>query len=271
MSLTITNLHVAAHDTPILKGVDLTIKPGEIHALMGPNGSGKSTLGNSLMGHPSYTITQGTIKVAKNNLTQAAPEDRALAGLFLAFQHPIAVAGVSTINFLRAAYQQLYPQDQLSAIDFFKRLKTIAADLGITEDILKRPVNDNLSGGERKKMETLQLLVLRPKFIILDELDTGTDVDSLKTIGTAVSSLFKRKTQNAKSKSNKPPKSASETSERRNIETQQSPGLLLITHYNRIFRYIQPHHVHIIKSGQIVKSGDFSLVEQVEKSGYEQF
>lgn len=261
MKLTIKNLHAKIADTEqsILNGINLEVEQGSIHALMGPNGSGKSTLGNSLMGHPAYEVTKGKVTIGNHDLLELEPNERASAGLFLAFQHPITIPGVPLANFLRAAYEQLHGEETTtpqgitekktgrSALDFFSELKGLAKELQVPEDFLRRPINDGLSGGERKKIETLQILALKPKFIILDELDTGTDVDTLKRIGETINSLRDRE------------------------DYHPAPGILMITHYNRIFNYVKPDHVHVIKKGKIVKSGDAKLVDKIESSGYDQF
>jgi len=259
MSLKISKLKARVEEKEILHGVDLVIKPGEIHALMGPNGSGKSTLGNVLMGHPGYEVTGGKVSLAKDDVLEMEPWKRARAGIFLAFQHPISVSGVPLGNFLKAAYDNLYGdhyEDEhrvkkvkpaMAALEFYNRLKELAGELGVPEEFLRKPINEGLSGGERKKIETLQILALQPKYMILDELDTGTDVDTLKLIGTMIGGLKIRKGY------------------------KPAPGILMITHYNRIFEYVQPDFVHVIKKGKIVKSGGRELVEAIESGGYERY
>lgn len=259
VKMEISQLFAKADDHQILNGINLTINPGEIHALMGPNGSGKSTLAQVMMGHPDYEVnsSKSKIKIGKNNILDLKPDERAKAGLFLAFQHPISIPGVSVVNFLRTAYKHLFPENkEISALDFFKYLKKIAKHLKISEDLLKRSLNEGLSGGERKKMETLQMIALSPQFIILDELDTGTDVDALKLLGNTVASLMDEKAMNKLQLADK---------------KYQKPGILLITHYNRIFKYVTPEFIHVIKKGKIVKTGDKELIELIEKQGYEQF
>ncbi len=246
MSLEISNLHASVGDKLILKGISLQIKPGEVHALMGPNGSGKSTLAQVVMGHPDYRIDEGTIKIGRKVVNDLPAEKRAKLGLMMTFQHPIAIPGVSVVHFLRAAYKSLHPREkQKSALEFFNYLKKEAKELKMSEELIKRPLNEGLSGGEKKKMEVLQLLVLKPKLIILDEIDTGTDVDAMRIIGQTIKSLTKRSRSSTK------------------------PGVLLVTHYKRIFQYLKPDKVQVIKQGRLIKSGDYQLVEEIENSGYE--
>lgn len=247
-SLLIDDLYAGVKDKMILRGVSLMIKPGEVHALMGPNGSGKSTLASVLMGKEEYVLSEKEknrkTKLLLNgvDLLKLSVDDRARKGLFMAFQLPVDIPGVSVVNFLRMAYKQVHPEDkQMKALAFFKYLQKLAGDLDFNPDLIKRALNDGLSGGERKKMECLQLLVLKPKYILLDEIDTGTDVDALRVIGSTIRDL---------------------------IKSPNPPGVLLITHYNRIFKYVKPDFVHILKDGRIVKSGSYKLAKQVEKEGY---
>ncbi len=254
-TLEIINLHVLVEGKEILKGVDLKICKGEVHAVMGPNGSGKSTLAYALMGHPSYKCQMSTpIKSGSNvkcqmllngkNIIVMEPSERARLGLFLAFQNPISVPGVQIINFLRNVYQNVKQKNnpvKITALEFYQLLKNKARILGIEESFLRRSLNDGFSGGEKKKLEMLQLLVLEPDFAIIDEIDTGLDVDSLKLVAKSLDSFGK---------------------------STQKPGILIISHYQRIFNYIKPDFVHIIVNGKIVKTGDYSLVEKIEKEGY---
>lgn len=272
MKLTIENLHsrIAESRKAILNGINLEIAQGTVHALMGPNGSGKSTLGNTIMGHPAYEVTTGKVSLQKTNLLDLDPSERAQSGIFLAFQHPLTIPGVPLANFLKAANDQLHgsevttPQGlkekkaDISALAFFNQLKHYASLLNLNEQFLRRPINDGLSGGERKKVETLQILALQPKFIILDELDTGTDVDTLKLISQTLHQLSSQGYE-------------SFLPDTKTSAKVTKPAILIITHYNRIFKYIQPQKVHIIKSGKIVTTGDFSLVDKIDQSGYDQF
>ena len=246
-TLSINNLHVSIDSKPILKGISLQIKPGEVHALMGPNGSGKSTLAQTIMGNDNYQADKGEILLEKKNILKLKPEERAKLGIFMSWQHPVAIPGVSVIHFLKAAYKNLYSNEhQMTALVFFNYLKSLAKILLLNEELIKRPINEGLSGGEKKKMEALQILVLKPKFIILDEIDSGTDVDALKTLAKAINELL-------------------------NTKYIIKPGILLITHYNRICKYLKPDFVHIIKQGKIVKSGNIQLIEDIEKMGYKQY
>lgn len=237
--LEIKNLHVSTDNKEILKGLNLEVKAGEIHAIMGPNGSGKSSLSLVLMGHPRYQITSGSISLDRKDLTSLTPDKRAKLGLFLAMQYPVAVPGVSVFNLLRSANKNLDAQ-KVSALEFQKIVKKSLKNLKIDEKFLGRSINDGFSGGEKKKMETLQLSILNPKYAILDETDSGLDVDALKIVSKGINDVFSK-----------------------------NMGVLLITHYQRILRYIKPNFVHILVDGKIVKSGGAELAEVVEEKGYQ--
>jgi Fe-S cluster assembly ATP-binding protein len=235
--LEISNLQVSSEGKKILKGVSLKVKQGETHALMGPNGSGKSSLSLALMGHPRYKITAGKITLGGKNITKLTPDKRAKLGLFLAMQYPVAVPGVSVTNFLRSSLRNL--KRNVKPEEFVKTTKEKMGELKINEAFARRSINDGFSGGEKKKMEVLQLSILQPKYAVLDETDSGLDVDALRLVANGI-------------KKSSGPKI----------------GILLITHYQRILKYIKPDHVHILVDGQIVKSGNHKLAEVVEKKGY---
>jgi len=235
--LEISNLHVSSENKPILNGVSLKVKPGEIHVLMGPNGSGKSSLSLALMGHPRYQVTKGSIKIDGKDITSLTPDKRAKAGLFLAMQYPIAVPGVSVANFLRTSIKNL--KGQANTPEFVKNLKAEMSQLKIDESFASRAINDGFSGGEKKKMEVLQLSILQPKYTVLDETDSGLDVDALKLVAQGI-----KKAQGTKL------------------------GILLITHYQRILKYIRPDYVHILVEGKIIKTGDYLLAQVIERAGY---
>jgi len=237
--LRVKNLRVAIGDKHIVHGIDLTIKQGELHVIMGPNGSGKSTLTAALMGHPAYRVLADKISLGNKNLLDLEPHARAKAGLLLAFQNPLAVPGVTVSSFLHTAYKELHPQKNSSALDFRKQLLAHAATLKLDVTYLRRSLNDGFSGGEKKKLEMLQLLVLEPKFVILDEIDTGLDVDALRLVSQGVKSL-----------------------------QQRNCGVLLITHYQRILNYLKPDFVHILTQGRIVRQGGMELVKLIEEKGY---
>lgn len=236
--LEIKNLHVSTDNKEILKGLDLKINKGEIHAIMGPNGSGKSSLSLALMGHPRYQVNQGSIKVDGKEITSLTPDKRAKLGLFLAMQYPVAVPGVSVFNLLRSANKNL-EVEKIPALEFQNKVKSKMKELKMDENFLSRSINDGFSGGEKKKAEILQLAILKPKYAILDETDSGLDVDALKTVSAGINSVVGK-----------------------------DIGILLITHYQRILKYIKPDFVHILVDGKIVRSGDFKLAEQIEEKGY---
>ena len=239
--LKIKNLHVNVEDKEILKGINLTIKQGEIHALMGPNGSGKSTLSNAIMGHPIYTITKGSVILDNKDVLEMDVSDRAKLGLFLSFQYPVEIPGVSLANFLRTAYNEIH-NTKINVIDFMKLLYQKMDMLKMGKDFAKRSLNVGFSGGEKKRTEILQLAILQPKFAILDETDSGLDVDALRVVANGVKKL-----------------------------SNKDLGVLMITHYQRILHHVKPDHVHILVNGKIVKSGDYSLAENVEKQGYDKY
>ena len=238
--LRISNLHISIQDTVILRGINLEIKAGEVHALMGRNGSGKSTLANVLMGHPAYEIAEGAIEYLGENLTEMEPWERARAGVFLSFQYPQAVPGLQVGNFLRKSVQAIRGDDAPGARDFRAELNAVMAELDVDKQFLGRYVNDGFSGGEKKRFEILQLLLNRPRLAVLDETDSGLDIDALQTVANGINSA-----------------------------TSSESGCLIITHYQRILDHVKPSHVHIMIDGKIVKSGGADLALEVEAKGYE--
>jgi Fe-S cluster assembly ATP-binding protein len=237
--LEIKNLHVSAGDKQILKGVDLHVRSGEFHALMGPNGSGKSTLANALMGHPNLEITQGEVLLDGEDITAADPDERARAGLFMAFQYPVAIPGVTVTKFLRMI-MNARREEPISLKDFRKTVEAAMELTRVPRDFSTRYLNEGFSGGEKKRMEILQLALLEPKLAVLDETDSGLDIDALNTVAAGVNAV------------------AAET----------GMGTLIITHYQRILHIVQPEFVHIMFEGRIVKEGGPELVEQLEQRGY---
>lgn len=241
MSLLIQNLKITAAETEIVHGLTLEIKPGEVHAIMGPNGSGKSTLANTLMGHPKYTVTSGSIELDGTDITGEKPNLRAQKGLFLSMQYPPEIEGVTIANFLRVAKNALTGVNH-NPMDFHKELMTKMTELNIDPTFARRHLNAGFSGGEKKRAEILQLAVLDPKYAILDETDSGLDVDALRIVADGI-----------------------------NRFRGADKGILLITHYNRILEYVQPDFVHIMSAGKIVKSGRAELAKEVEAKGYTEF
>ena len=242
--LSIKNLHAGLENEQreILKGVDMDVEAGAVHAVMGPNGSGKSTLSYILAGRDGYEITEGTVELDGSDLLEIEPEERAAEGLFLAFQYPVEIAGVGNMTFLRTALnaqRKARGEDSVSAAEFLRLVRAKAMDLGIEGDLLKRPVNFGFSGGEKKRNEILHMAVLEPRLCVLDETDSGLDVDALKQVARGVNSL---------------------RSEQRSF--------LVITHYQRLLNYIQPDMVHILMDGRIVRSGGPDLALEVEENGY---
>lgn len=236
----IRNLHAEVEGTPILKGVNLTIQPGEIHALMGPNGSGKSTLASVIMGHPAYEVTSGEVFVNGENILDLDPEERAARGVFLAFQYPVAIPGVTVAKFLKSAYDAVKGDDAMKAGDFLKKLRADMEYLEVSKDFINRYLNDGFSGGEKKRMEILQMLTLEPQIAIMDETDSGLDIDALRIVSKGVNRL-----------------------------ANPNFGLLVITHYERILTYIKPQHLHILLDGKIVFSGGPETIRELEEKGYE--
>ena len=238
--LEIKNLHVRTEDREILRGVDLAVNRGEIHALMGPNGSGKSTLANTILGHPAYEITEGEILFKGEPLTEADPEDRAQAGLFLAFQYPASIPGVSVANFLRMA-MNTRREEPIGVKDFGARLKHATELLRVDREFTSRHLNEGFSGGEKKRCEILQMAMLEPEVAVLDETDSGLDIDALRTVAEGVNALHR----------------------------ETGMGALVITHYQRILHYVTPDFVHVMLDGRIVREGGAELVEQLESEGYD--
>jgi Fe-S cluster assembly ATP-binding protein len=238
-TLEVRGLHATVEGKEILRGIDLTVRQGEIHALMGPNGSGKSTLSNVIMGRPGYVVTEGSVVLDGENITTLTADERAKRGLFLAMQYPTEIPGVSVVNFLRTAYQSI-KGTQVSALEFRKHMKTQMERLGIEDSMVQRYVNQGFSGGEKKRNEVLQLAVLEPKIALLDETDSGLDIDSLKLVAESVNEL-----------------------------AGPNLGVLIITHYQRMLNYITPQFVHVMMQGKIVKSGGPELSHQLEDKGYE--
>jgi|TARA_A200000159_G_scaffold64866_1_gene60010 Fe-S cluster assembly ATP-binding protein len=242
--LEIKNLHVSIEEKKIIKGLNLSINKGEVHALMGPNGSGKSTLSYVLSGKDKYEIDEGTIEYNEKNLLELDVDERANEGLFLAFQYPMEIPGVQTSFFLKTAInskRKYLGHSEMDALEFAKLMKSKAEELNINTEMLKRDLNVNYSGGEKKKQEILQMSMLSPKMAILDETDSGLDIDALRIVSEGVNKL--------RSKEN---------------------SFLVITHYQRLLNYIKPDFVHIIADGRIVKSGDYSLALELEEKGYEE-
>jgi Fe-S cluster assembly ATP-binding protein len=239
--LEIRNLHVRIEEREILRGVDLSIGRGEVHALMGPNGSGKSTLANTLLGHPSYEITEGSIFFKGQDITEAEPHERAKAGLFLAFQYPVAIPGVSVANFLRMAINAKR-EEPINVKEFRTQLQHAIELLDVDRSFTSRHLNDGFSGGEKKRAEILQMAMLKPDVAILDETDSGLDIDALRTVAEGVEKLH----------------------------SEQGLGALIITHYQRILHYIEPQFVHIMLDGRIVLEGGVELVQRLEREGYDQ-
>jgi Fe-S cluster assembly ATP-binding protein len=248
--LKIKNLHARveiedAEDKPILKGVSLEVPLGEVHAVMGPNGSGKSTLSYVMTGREGYEVTDGLVEFNGEDLTAMEPEERAARGFFLSFQYPVEIPGVPTLTFLKEAanaQRKARGEEPISAPEFMKAARENAAKLGISNDMLKRPVNVGFSGGEKKRMEIFQALMLQPKFLILDETDSGLDIDALKVVAEGVNAL-----------------------------RAPDRGMLVITHYQRLLDYLTPDKVHILSDGRIVKSGGPELAHELEREGYDKF
>jgi len=240
--LQIRNLHVSAEGKEILKGLDLEVSRGEIHALMGPNGSGKSTLANAIMGHPALEITDGEIVFEGVDITDADPEDRARAGLFMAFQYPVAIPGVTVAKYLRMAinaHREARDEQQISLKDFRRETEAAMELVKIPREFSSRYVNDGFSGGEKKRMEVLQLAMLLPKIAVLDETDSGLDIDALRVVAEGVNEV-----------------------------AGPDMGVLIITHYQRILHLVEPDFVHVIYDGRIVKEGGPELVSELEAKGY---
>ncbi len=241
--LEIRNLHATAGDKEILRGIDLTVNTGEVHAVMGPNGSGKSTLAQVLAGHPAYVVTEGSVMYEGQDLLDLEPEERAQAGLFLAFQYPVEIPGVSNAYFLRAAYNEIRKARGLEEVDSMDFLDLLEEKLKVVEwgpEIMSRAVNSGFSGGEKKRNEILQMAVLQPKLAILDETDSGLDIDALRIVAAGVNTL--RRPDNA---------------------------TIVVTHYQRLLNYIIPDYVHVLSAGRIVKSGGKELALELEARGYE--
>jgi Fe-S cluster assembly ATP-binding protein len=239
--LQIENLHASAKDVEILKGVDLTVNRGEIHALMGPNGSGKSTLASVLMGHPGYKVTKGRIRYQGEDITAAPSYQRGAAGMFLAFQHPEAIPGVSVIQFLRQALSNRTGVD-LTVLELRLRVMDAMKELGMESSFADRYLNEGFSGGERKRNEVLQMAVLEPELAIMDETDSGLDIDALRTVANGVNRL-----------------------------TGPERGFLIITHYQRLLDYVTPDRVHIFMDGHVLESGGPDLAARLEEEGYDSF
>ena len=241
--LEIKNLHVSAGEKPILRGVDLHVRAGEIHALMGPNGSGKSTLANAIMGHPNFDVTEGQIVFDGEDITEADPDERSRAGLFMAFQYPVAIPGVTVAKYLRMvlnAHREAHGEAAVSLKDFRKTVEAAMELTNVPRDFSNRYLNDGFSGGEKKRMEILQLALMHPRLAVLDETDSGLDIDALRTVAHGVNE----------------------------VAAGTDMGVLIITHYQRILHMVEPQFVSVMFDGRIVKQGGPELVEQLEQKGY---
>ena len=239
--LKIENLHASVESTSIIKGVNLEINPGEVHAIMGPNGSGKSTLANVLMGNPVYEIKEGKITFSGEDITEEPVDNRAKKGMFLAFQYPESIPGVTIVNMLKTALTNI-EETEYTTVELRLKVAEAMKDLGLSPDFVDRYLNDGFSGGERKRNEILQLAVLNPKLAILDETDSGLDVDGLRIVGEGISNL--------------------RTPDR---------GYLVVTHYQRLLEYVKPDYVHVFVDGNIVETGGTELSDKLEKEGYESY
>ena len=242
MMLSIQELHVAIDTTPILKGINLTVNPGEVHAIMGPNGSGKSTLSKVLAGHPAYQVTQGSIVYDGADLQPLLPFERAQAGIFMSFQYPVEIPGVTNINFLKASVNAVRKGQgklPLDAIEFLSYIRAKCALLEMDESFLYRSINEGFSGGEKKRNEILQMLALEPKLAILDETDSGLDIDALRVIAEGVNAM-----------------------------RSDARAIILVTHYQRLLNYVEPDFIHVLAQGRMIKSGDKSLALELEDKGY---
>lgn len=240
-TLEIKDLHVSIEDKEILKGVNLTINTGEIHAVMGPNGTGKSTLSSAIMGHPSFEVTQGEVLLDGVNVLELDVDDRAKAGLFLAMQYPSEITGVTNADFMRSAINAKREEgEEINLMQFIKKLDKEMDFLDIDQDMAQRYLNEGFSGGEKKRNEILQLMMLEPKFAILDEIDSGLDIDALKVVSKGINQM-----------------------------RGETFGSLIITHYQRLLNYITPDHVHVMYGGKIVTSGGRELAKRLEEEGYE--
>lgn len=239
--INIKNLKVNVEDKEILKGIDLTINPGEIHVVMGPNGAGKSTLMNAIMAHPKYTVTQGTIEFEGEDITELAADERARKGIYLSFQTPQEVAGITVENFLRAA-KMAVTGENVPILKFKKDLKKIMEELSFSPEYAERYLNVGFSGGEKKKNEILQMKVLDPKFVMLDETDSGLDVDATRIVSEGVKNFL-----------------------------TEDKAVLIITHHSQILEYLEPDFVHIVVDGKLVKTGGKELIQEIEENGYKSF
>lgn len=243
--LKIENLYAGVEDAKIINGLSLDIPAGEVHAVMGPNGAGKSTLSYTIAGRDDYSVTGGAVSLDGDDLLELSADERAAKGLFLSFQHPMEIPGVQTMNFIRTAMnaqRRVRGEDEITAGEFLKAIREKAKIVGLDDAKLKRPFNVGFSGGEKKRMEMLQMAMLEPRFVVMDETDSGLDIDALKIVGDVVNAL-----------------------------REPSRGFLVITHYQRLLEYIKPDRVHVLAGGRIVKSGGPDLAVELEKSGYEQF
>lgn len=241
--LSINNLHVSVEETPILRGLSLEVNPGEVHAIMGPNGSGKSTLAKVIAGHEAYEITDGSIAYNGKDLTELEPDERACEGIFMAFQYPVEIPGVRTDYFLKAAVnaQRRYREEpELDAFEYIKLRDATAKKLNMDKSLLSRPLNDGFSGGEKKRNEIFQMAMLNPTLGLLDETDSGLDIDALKLVAEGVNAL-----------------------------RDETRAIVVVTHYQRLLDYIVPDFVHVLYKGRIVKSGDKTLAHELEAKGYD--